>query len=99
MDFHRETISHHENIIIPYDQMVYKELMRKRWNYWKERPIETASELCQCLRKVCNTSPEREHKVVELARKHKKVLIFYNFDYELDILKIADYGEDFEIAE
>ena len=99
MDFHRETISHHENIIIPYDQIVYKELMRKRWNYWKERPIETASELCQCLRKVCNTSPEREHKVVELARKHKKVLIFYNFDYELDILKIADYGEDFEIAE
>lgn len=99
MDFHRGTVSHHEEVILPYNTIAYKDLMKNRWNYWKEHPIETATELCQCLRKVCNTDPSREQKVVELARKHKKVLIFYNFDYELDILKIADYGTEFEVAE
>ena len=99
MDFHRKTVSHHEEVIFPYDILMYKEIMRNRWNYWKDKPIETPSELCQCLRKLCNTNIEREHKLVQIVNEHKKVLVFYNFNYELDILKITDFGEDVEVAE
>ena len=99
MDFHRETISHHETVYVDYDILLYKNVMRNKWNYWKDKPIETPPELCHCLRKVCNTSYEREQKVIEIARRHKRVLIFYNYDYELDLLKMADYGPEFEVAE
>ena len=99
MDFHRNTVSHHKTIELPYNAEWYRDVMKKRWNYWKEKPIETASELCQCLRRVCNTDPAREQELVGIVKRHKKVLVFYNFDYELDILKLADYGEDVEVAE
>ena len=110
MDFHRETVSHHEHIVTEYDRMFYKNIQRNRWNYWKDRPIENASELCQCLRRVCNSSYERVQEVIGIAVDHKRVLIFYNYDYELELLKEAftnfvgqdlDGGEDirFEVAE
>ena len=37
--------------------------------------------------------------MIELAEKHPRMIVFYNFDYELDILKHIYYGEDVEIAE
>lgn len=107
MDFHRETVSHHEEIVTEYDRMFYKNVLRNRWNYWKDRPIENASELCQCLRRVCNGSYERIQEVLGIAEDHKKVLIFYNYDYELELLKEAFRGskeqgasiDEFDVAE
>ena len=101
MDFHRETVSHHKEVVTEYDRMFYKNVQRNRWNYWKDRPIETASELCQCLRRVCNSSYERIQEVIGIAMEHEKVLIFYNYDYELELLKEAftNNEEEFEVAE
>lgn len=105
IDFHKETVCHHEEIILPYNDAAYKKLIRNRWNFWKNRPIENASELCQCLRKVCNTGYEREQEVIAIAKEHKRVLIFYNYDYELELLRntfknVNDDTDDyFEVAE
>lgn len=63
------------------------------------KPIQNASELCYVWRKVVSTSDARQIAVLEIVEKHPKVIIFYNFDYELDILKNLYYGEDVEIAE
>lgn len=62
-------------------------------------PIKSASELCYLLRKVVNSDDSRQIAVMELAEKHPRIIIFYNFDYELDILKSIYYGEDVEVAE
>ena len=99
MDFHRETEAHHEDIYTAYDMLMYKEVMKTRWDVWKNRPIENAGGLCLALRKIVNTSQERQTVVLEILEKHPKMIIFYNFNYELDILKNLAYPEGTEIAE
>ena len=99
MDFTRQTISHHEDIIVAYDVAKYKEILRNRWNIWENRPIENAGEYCYCLRKLVNSDESRIVQILELFEKHPRIIIFYNFDYELELLKAAYYGDDVEVAE
>lgn len=87
MDFHRHTKRHHENLYCDYDSFEYKDLIKNRWNKETESPIENASELCYQMRKVVNSAPDRQLKLLELFEDHKKIIVFYNFDYELDILR------------
>ena len=99
MDFHRDTIPHHEDVYVSYDISAYKDICRNRWNPWEEKPIENAAEFCYSLRKLVNTDEARQVALLQIIEEHPKAIIFYNFDYELDILKKLYYGEDFEIAE
>ena len=99
MDFKRETISHHEDVYASYDIPMYKDTMKKRWDPYKNEPIINASGLCYILRKIVNTDESRQLALLELYEKHPKMIVFYNFDYELDILKGLYYGEDVEVAE
>lgn len=99
MDFDRPTESHHEDILVKYDVAEYKGILKQRWNPWTNEPILNASELCYCLRKSVNSDPSRIVSVMEIFEKHPRLIIFYNFDYELDILKNAYYGDDVELAE
>ena len=99
MDFHRDTIPHHEDVYVSYDISAYKDICRNRWNPWEDKPIENAAEFCYSLRKLVNTDEARQVALLQIIEKHPKAIIFYNFDYELDILKKLYYGEDFEIAE
>lgn len=102
MDFKRETISHHEDVFVSYSIEKYKDICRTRWNPWENKPIENASGFCYALRKVVNSDESRQVAVLEIMEKHPKAIIFYNFDYELDILKnlfAPFYESDYEIAE
>lgn len=87
MDFDRPTVSHHEDVYCDYDIMDYKILMRNRWNFEKDKPIENASELCYEMRKIVNSDKSRLGAIKDLVSVHNRVIIFYNFDYELDLLK------------
>ena len=99
MKFEKTAVSHHEDIFVDYDMLQYKTLMKDRWNIDKNQPIETASELCYELRKNVNSHPSRAEKVLEIVENKKKVIIFYNFDYELDILLNLPYGDEVEVAQ
>lgn len=99
MDFHRDTIPHHEDVYVSYDISAYKDICRNRWNPWENKPIENAAEFCYILRRIVNTDEARQVALLQIIEEHPKAIIFYNFDYELDILKKLYYGEDFEIAE
>lgn len=109
MDFHRETISHHEDIYVDYNKDAYKDLFKNRWNPSKDAPIENASELCYELRKIVNSHKSRLEIVKDIINKKHKVILFYNFDYELELIKeyfskdstTEDYfsTDEFEMAE
>lgn len=99
MDDQRTTIPHHEDVFVAYDISAYRELTRIRWNPWLEKPIETASELCYAWRKIVNSDDSRQIAVLEILEDHPKAIIFYNFDYELEILREIGYEEGTEIAE
>lgn len=99
MTFERSTIRHDIDIWVTYDSLEYKGLIRNRWNYDKNQPFQNAAELCYALRKSVNVCPERLYEVQKLLAEKGRVIVFYNFDYELDILKNAEYWPGVEIAE
>lgn len=99
MDFKRETISHHEDISVNYDKILYKDTMKRRWDPFKDEPIQNAGVLCYILRRIVNSDESRLAAVMEIFEKNPRVIIFYNFDYELELLSSLYYGEGVEVAE
>ncbi len=99
MEFDRKTVSHHEDVYVNYDISRYKDITRNRWDIWEDKPIENAAGLCYALRKIVNIDSSRQVALMEIVEKHPKAIIFYNFDYELDILKSLHYGAGVEITE
>lgn len=99
MSVEKRTIPIHEDIYVDYDLQKYRFVVKNRWNPYVDEPINQASGLCYVLRQIVNSDADRQLKVLEIFEKHPKVIIFYNFDYELDILRSIYYGENVEIAE
>lgn len=99
MEFGRTTVSHHEDVYVSYNITKYRDIGRKRWDPFKNEPILNASGLCYIWRRIVNTDISRQLAVLEIVEKHPKTIIFYNFDYELDLLKSLSWGKNVEIAE
>ena len=99
MDFVRPTVQHHEDIFVGFDASEYRDILRGRWDIWKDEPIENASGLCYALRKSVNADSSRQRAVLEIIEKHPKAIIFYSFDYELEMLKKLGYPKGTEISE
>lgn len=83
----RHTTRHIHWRMVEYDLDLWKEVVKKRWNVWKNEPVTNVAQLFYLMRKVCNSDVSRIEAVVELMEKHPKLIIFYNFDYELEILR------------
>ena len=99
MHYQRNTIRHYKNVLVDYDQIIYKEVSKNRWDPYKNKPIENPGTLCYLQRKICNSHESRAEAVLELTKTHDRIIIFYNFDYELDILKSIKYGKNVSVAE
>ena len=99
IDLKRHTVPHHEDVYVNYDISKYKDVMKTRWDPYNDKPIENASNLCYILRKVVNTDDSRQMALLQLFERHPRMIIFYNFDYELDILKQIFKGTGVDVAE
>lgn len=99
MDFERTTVPHDSYIHCDYDIFRYKETLRKRWDPYKQEPIKDAGGLCIVLRHIVNEDESRIEEVQKIVREKHRAIIFYNYDFELDILRNAEYEQDTEIAE
>ena len=99
MDFVRETVRHDVNIDVAYDITAYKAAIKTRWNPRTNKPIKNSSEFCQVLRKIINTDDSRQTAVLSIVDQANRVIIFYNYDYELEILRNLYYGDDVTVAE
>lgn len=99
MEVNKHTIPHHEDVYVRYDISKYKDAIRTRWDPFKNEPIQQAAGLCYVLRKIVNTDESRAAALLEILENRKRAIIFYNFDYELDILMNLAYGEAIEVAQ
>lgn len=87
MPFEKHTEPHHEYIYLPYDEALSKAVIRNRWNPYLDEPLKDAGDLCRVLRRISNEDPSRYDEVCDILAKKKRAIIFYNFDFELDILR------------
>ena len=99
MDSPNKTIKNIIQMIMPYDENKFERIYKDRWNPFKNKPIQTASEACYSMRRVVNSDFSRFEACLQILEKHKKIIIFYNFDYELDILRRLCDVVDIPVAE
>ena len=99
MEYHHDIKLTNIDIWCDFDKQLFKKVIKDRWDIYKDEPIVQASSLCYVLRRIVNTDPSRLAEVLQLTKKHPKVIIFYNFTYELNLLRQLDYGDDVEVAE
>lgn len=99
MNFNRKTTQHHINVFCDYDVTKYRYVMRNRWDIFNNKPIEQISSLCYTLRRIVNDNDNKSREVERIQKSHNRLIIFYNFDYELERLKKIPYLKNTIIAE
>lgn len=87
MPFVRHTTRHLEHVEVEYDKKTFKQVMKTRQDPETGEPFEDAGAVLHALRKLGNGHPSRLAEVKEIHKKHPRLVIFYNFNYELDILR------------
>jgi len=73
---------------VSYDRDLFKRIQVDRWNPYDEKPIKDVSEMYRLMRRAVNSDPSRLEMIETLMKAHKKLIIFYNFNYELEILRL-----------
>lgn len=89
MAFEKSTVPHHIYCQCQYDRSDYMMVVRERWDIYENEPIQETGKLFYLMRKVVNSSIDRVEVFKKLLEKHPKTIVFYNFDYELELLRAA----------
>lgn len=87
MDYKSPATEVEVEVPVEFNRDEYLNVVMKRWNPFTNEPILNASEYCTILRKIINSDKSRLDAVLRLCERHPKVIIFYNFDYELELLE------------
>jgi hypothetical protein len=97
MPYLRHTVRNTKYVEVDYDKDLMNKALIDRWHVYEQRPLRDVAELFLVMRKIVNSHPSRLDSVRTLLQYHPKLIIFYNFDYELEILRglrdIAEVGE------
>lgn len=99
MPYERHTVPHTLYISVDYDKDLMDLIWKKRWNPFMSKPIRDISEKCALARRCTNINLSRLDTVKEILEEKKKAIVFYNFDYELSILKELNKIEGLKVAE
>ena len=99
MEFVKATNPIHKSVIVEYDKQLYLTVFRDRWDPYDNCPILETGKLCYLMRKVVNMDESRITALMEIVERHKKTIIFYNYDYELEILRRVGEDGGFDVGE
>lgn len=72
---------------VEFDKRLFERVFKDRWNPFEERPVKDVAEMFRLMRRVANSDPSRLEMVRKLMTCHPRLIIFYTFNYELDILR------------
>jgi hypothetical protein len=89
MPFIMHTTRHVYNMMVDYDQAKWDRITKDRWNIFEDRPIKDVSEMFICLRKLINSDVSRSGALMKLMEKHPKLIVFYNYNFELEMLRVV----------
>lgn len=87
MPFIRNTERYLNYLDVGYDMDLFRKVYRDRWNPYEDRPVKDVAEMFRLMRRVVNSDPSRIDLILDLLKVHPRLIIWYNFDYELDILR------------
>lgn len=87
MPYQKHTVRHTLKISVDYDEVLMKRITKDRWNPWTDKPLRNAAEMFSAMRRVANSDPSRIEALKKVLKKHPRIIVFYNFNYELEILK------------
>lgn len=87
MVYDKKTLQIHNPVFTAYNKDLYLTVMRDRWDPYENEPIKETGKLFYLLRKVVNSDATRITAVSDILKEHNRVIIFYNFDYELEMLR------------
>lgn len=103
MPYLKHTERHMNFMDVGYDKEPYNRVLNDRWHIYEDRPITDAAEMFRLLRQIVNSHPSRLETLLELMKIHPKLIVFYNWNYELDILRLlgGSFFNDgsYEVAE
>jgi hypothetical protein len=99
MPYARTTTRHLANRLVEYDDALFKRVAKDRWNPFTEEPIKDAAELFAVLRRITNEDLSRLGEIMRLSEKHPRLIVFYNFNYELDMLRTLSSTLGIPVAE
>lgn len=89
-----------EHIIdVDFDLEEQKQLYMGRWNIYEGLPIKDAGEMMRLMRKSVNSHRSRYDKILELSNDNPRLIIYYNHNYELEILRCLHTELDIPVAE
>lgn len=95
----RLTNRHVIDLVVPYDKMKYRTVFKDRWDPWDDEPIAEMGKLLYLTRRVVNENEHRILKVGKILGEKKRAIVFYNFTYELNMLREMCKEMGFEYAE
>lgn len=87
MPFQKDTIRREKTVYVDYDDVVLQNVTESRWNLYRGKPVMNIAELFMVMRRVVNEDASRLRALTAILRDHNRVIVFYNFDYELEALK------------
>lgn len=99
MPYERHTVRNIKNVMVQYDEEMFKKIVEDRWHIYEDRPIRDIAELFLVMRKLVNSDPSRFEAIIDIVLSHKKVIVFYNFDYELELLRMLQGALNIPVAE